>query len=303
MDKPLKFPIFFIGMPRSGTTVLFEAFSRHPDLAWPSNLTGRFPNYPYLEAVRALLDNKHWNVIGHKAQYGRHRLGNRYLPHPDEAYNFWNHYAGMDLGRSALDKTVPDDATMQALRQAVAAIVRLQRRQRFSAKFTGPPRITYLSNVFPEARFIHVVRDGRAVLHSLLRVGFWRKKGGYDDLFWDGNFPKSLLEEWERSNHDPGVLAAVQWRHIVSRCRTEARALNDGYYTEVKYEDFVANPEATLLRLTEFSDLSSCLEIGEYLKNAPRLINMNHKYAEDFSPEYIELLTRVMQPALSEYGY
>ena len=95
----------------------------------------------------------------------------------------------------------------------------------------------------------------------------------------------------------------MQWQHVVSRCRDEARALNAGGYTEVKYEDFVANPEATLQRLMEFSDLGYCPEIGKYLENARQLVNMNYKYAEDFSPEYTELLTRVMQPALREYGY
>ena len=36
-------PIFFVGMPRSGTTLVFEAVAAHEDLAWLSQHVQRAP--------------------------------------------------------------------------------------------------------------------------------------------------------------------------------------------------------------------------------------------------------------------
>ncbi len=44
-------PIFFIGFPRSGTTVAFEAFCQHRTLGWPSVYTERFPTHPGINVV------------------------------------------------------------------------------------------------------------------------------------------------------------------------------------------------------------------------------------------------------------
>ena len=181
MNDSLRQPVFFIGMPRSGTTVIFEVFSRHPQLAWPSNYTERYPRRPATEYIRALLDNRRWSVIGRKGQYGKHRLGNRYFPHPAEAYPFWNHYACAEFGRSYLRDRSLDDETIDRVRHAVADIVRIQGRNRFAAKFTGPPRIRYLAQIFPDARFIHVVRGWQGsgpffVASRLLEKKWWLRR-------------------------------------------------------------------------------------------------------------------------------
>ena len=40
-------PISSIGIPRSGTTIIYEAFARHKSLGWLTNLAQNFPHSPH----------------------------------------------------------------------------------------------------------------------------------------------------------------------------------------------------------------------------------------------------------------
>lgn len=290
-------PIFFIGMPRSGTTILFEAFARHASLAWPSKYTDRWPTLPWLNFTRV------FGVEGRKAQYAQTSPGNRLLPIPSEAYRFWNAVAHPEFARSYLWGTVPDSATKERVSKAVARIATWQRRARFAAKITGPSRIGFLSAIFPDAIFVHVVRDGRAVVQSLMRVKFWRNKGGMSAPFWHGGPDMPALAEWQASDRDPGALAAIQWKHVVTLARDEGAALEEGRYIETRYEDFVAEPVAQVQQLLQGCGLAESADVERYILGGVALSNMNMKFRKDFSPEYIERLTRLMEPCLTLCGY
>ena len=297
-------PIFFVGMPRSGTTILFEAFARHPDLAWPSNYSERRPQWPWLNLIRRLLDNRIVHLAGRKQQYAKVRFGNRYLPHPDEAYRFWDHYTGREFSREFLADVVVDADTRERVREAVMAILRWQGRPRFAAKLTGPPRIAFLNSIFPEAQFVHVIRDGRAVVHSLLKVGFWRRKGGFDGPFWRGGLSESELLGWQAAGRDAGELAAIQWRHIVAAARRESSALPQDRYREVKYEEFVASPHSVLSGLYDFCALSDADTGHGFLDHGGvGLKNMNAKFHDEVAPESARRITAALQPMLAELGY
>lgn len=96
-DTVLDKPIIFIGMPRSGTTILFERFAQHPELGWLSNYCEKQPAWPVLNLLCPLLDNPVVGLRGEKKQYSRLRLGNRFYPRPNESYAFWDHYTDSTL--------------------------------------------------------------------------------------------------------------------------------------------------------------------------------------------------------------
>jgi hypothetical protein len=41
-ESDVERPVFFIGMPRSGTSIVFAAFAAHRDLSWFSQYSARF---------------------------------------------------------------------------------------------------------------------------------------------------------------------------------------------------------------------------------------------------------------------
>jgi len=49
-----------------------------------------------------------------------------------------------------------------------------QKKPFFLHKYTGWPRALFLNAIFPRAKFVHVIRDGRAVASSLLQMPWWR---------------------------------------------------------------------------------------------------------------------------------
>lgn len=297
-------PIFALGAPRSGTTVFFEVFGRHQDLAWPSNYTERFPRQHGLNFIRRLLDNRFYCFYGMKPQYGAPWY-NKYLFRPGEAYDFWNTYSGLGkgfsrgylLGQEALPEAV------EGLNRATESIRKMQGRERFSCKLTGPSRLAYLNSVFPNAYYVHIIRHGKAVTESLMRVPFWKQGGGFDGPYWDGGFPEAYSKIWQESHASPGILTALQWRTIIEFTRQEAqRFVPKDRYIEIRYEDFVADPVGVVSRTYEFCGLDvpvTDLEkwTGEFVKK-----DMNRK-SSNLSAELDQQLGQLLGDTLAELGY
>lgn len=303
MHDRLARPIFVIGMPRSGTTVLFEALARHPDLGWVSNYCRMYPRAPWTNVCRLLLDNSLVHLHGHKKQYGRAPPYNLWLPQPDEAYEFWDAYAGTDFSRAALHGQPCSPDAAAALAAACAAVVRWQGRDRFSAKLTGPPRIAFLRSVFPDAHFVHLIRDGRAVVHSLLNIPFWRNQGGLERPFWSGLLSAAEMDLWEHGARDPALLAALQWKRVIELARIEKEALAPAQYVEIRYEDFTAAPHDVIAEVSRTCALAHAPQVHRALDAGPALRNMNTKFRSELSVASLTALSAVMEPMLGQLGY
>lgn len=296
-------PIFFLGMPRSGTTVVFEAFAKSTPLGWLSNYTEMWPTWPVANLLCPLLDNKLLNLRGNKKQYGKVVFGNRYLPQPVEAYNFWDHYSGRNFSRDYMLGVKAKPEEVVRIQLAVGRVLRYQIKKRLVTKLTGPGRVEYLSSVFPNATFVHLVRDGRAVVHSLMNVGFWKEKGGFEAPFWQGGLSDVELDLWHKKNNDPAMLCAMQWNKVVQTIQQECYLLNEDNYLVVKYEDYITDPQRELKRIAELTNCPSINSVISTIGNGASIVNMNDKYKQTFSAKTISLITDVMKPMLKEFDY
>ncbi len=253
--------------------------------------------------VRRILDNSFVSLTGKKGQHGPTVFGNRFLPQPSEAYSFWDIYTGQDFSRSYLRDQTADKSTVHRVHRAVGKLLAWQGRARFAAKITGPSRMAFLSSIFPDAKFVHIIRDGRAAVHSLLHVAFWREKGGLSKPFWRGGLSDADLQKWWESQQDPGVLAALQWKRVIEIARLESGTLENVGYQEIRYEDFVESPHVALRKMYSFCDLEDALLAHRHLERRDTLVNMNDKYRTDFGVVRIEKLSALMEPMLGSLGY
>ncbi len=299
LDKP----IFMIGVPRSGTTIIFEALCRHELLGWLTNYSEKFPSLPSLNLLRGIMDNSVFSIFGHKKQHGSTIPWNRYLPKPYESYAFWNYYARENFAEDYLIRIKANDAETIRVRNAVLKTVKYQGKQRFTTKLTGPGRIEYLNSIFPDAIFVHVIRDGRAVVDSLLRVPFWKANGGYDHPYWKNGFPDHYHQEWEYSGKQPSLLTALQWRNIIERTREEAMELEQGRYHEIYYEDWVKDPVASVNKLLNYCELPASTKVTRYVCENQHLKNMNRDSYSTMSDNELLTVSKAMQPLLEELGY
>ena len=97
-----------------------------------------------------------------------------------------------------------------------------------------------IESVLPEARFVHLVRDGRDVALSVLGM----------------NWGPSTVPE-----------AAFRWKKRILRSREQAPRI--GHYVELRYEDLVRDTEDTLQRICEFIELPYDEAMLRYHERAP----------------------------------
>jgi hypothetical protein len=103
-----------------------------------------------------------------------------------------------------------------------------------------------LAELFSEARFVHIIRDGRDVILSLLEMEWAREQApeGFDRLarFWGNNVMRGM---------DAG------------------RLLGPGRYHEVRYERLIDEPEPVLREVCEFLALAFEQQMLTYHEQLP----------------------------------
>jgi hypothetical protein len=303
-------PIFFIGMPRSGTTIMFEVFAAHPDLGWFSQYFNRLSRFPSLALLSRIADIDPRLRRRSERSDQRRRLSNYLRVGPSEAYFAWKRYSGSKFLDDFLVDTRASAEERARLHATISRILRYQGKSRFAAKVTGPPRIGYLTSLFGDARFVHVIRDARAVVQSLMRVPFWRDTSRLREPAWHNGLTRDELDIWERLGRSPLALAALEWRAVIRTARREASQLGressqlaSDRYREVRYEDFVSDPHAVLDQLISFCHLRQCAAPHEFLDMRFELRNMNRQSRDGFSAAEMRLFDEVAGDLLVELGY
>lgn len=294
-------PVFVIGTGRCGSTIVFEALALHEQLGWFSNYNERFPRATWAYAAPRVYDIPFIGARlprGAKKQYrqGFNRF-NRYLPAPNECYRKWDVLCGPKFKDRYLVGTEASDEEVADVHRSVGRVLRGQKRPRFAAKITGPSRIQFLQSIFPDIRFVHVVRDAKAVVNSLLNVRLWTDDGVIEEPRWLG-MPTTWEEEWESCGRTPLAMAAIQYRTIIETCNRErARFLQPEQYLEIRYEDFVADPSTVMGTIVAFCELPESPRVSAYVSTPGRYASMNRKYLEAFTPGEADLIDRIVTGA------
>ena len=128
------------------------------------------------------------------------------------------------------------------------------RRDRLLVKITGWPRIGFLDEIFEDARFVHILRDGRSVASSLLHVGFWT--GWYGPQGWRaGQLSSEDQATWDAYDRSFVALAGLEWRIQMRAIEAARRQLDPARFLEIRYESFCEQPLETYRRVLDFADL------------------------------------------------
>lgn len=114
---------------------------------------------------------------------------------------------------------------------------------------------------FKGAKFIYVVRDGRAVVNSQVGYHFWNGWSGPENGSW-GELSPARKEEWDRYGRSFVVLAAIQWKVLMDVMESAKTSLRKENFLELKYEDLCSDPLDTFRTVTEFCELKWTAELG-----------------------------------------
>jgi hypothetical protein len=247
-------PLFLVGAPRSGTSLVYKMLCLHPEAAWISNWNRLAPGVPSLAALNRLASRlpgaRHRAWFGDDSNayvYGdRRALSRRLLPMPVEGEPLFGR-AG--LGEAEISKSADlPHGVVEQLRRTFRSIERYSGGSYFiSKRVANNRRIPLLAEAFPGARFLEIVRDGRSVAQSLSTVDWWP----HSKVWWNGLTPA----EWEAEGRDPWELCAKSW---VEELKATSRGLSTvapNRVMRVRYEEFVAQPIQLLEEIKGFAGL------------------------------------------------
>lgn len=303
MTPQIDQPIFFIGMPRSGTTLLFATYATHPDLGWFSQYEERFPSLPGVAALARLTDLLPGSRKGVRRHTDKRSLAQRLQIAPIEAWEIWERCCGEKFRFEYLEgvRATPEERSLA--RRRVGRTLLLQGKPRFATKITGPARIEYLSSIFPDALFIHVIRDGRASAESIMRYPSWQGTYRMTLPAWRGGLAEADLAAWRERGSSPLELAALQWRAVVEGARREAAAHAPGRYHEVRFEDFVANPHLTIDELFTDTGLPSASRTHDYIDERLEIRDLSSSWRRRINAPEGEALDDLIGELLTSLGY
>lgn len=132
-------------------------------------------------------------------------------------------------------------------------------------------KVNFLSSVYPSAKFIHLVRDGRDVACSYR--GLSQVEGKHAP-----RFSSDLLS------------AADSWRMNMRKIKTSFKDIAEEQCMQVRYEDLVENPKGELVRIVQFLGY-------EY---APEMLNYyDEKYSHHYEPASFDKWKKMNKSAVS----
>jgi hypothetical protein len=197
---------FVCGVTRSGTTLVRLMLDSHPELAIPGETHWLPKLIKAFERSKQSADDAADVIIDHK------RWGDFHLD-------------GDDV-RARIQRLHPVTAA-DAIRAFYLTYAEREGKTRYGDKTPGyVQEMRRIQRVLPEARFVHIVRDGRDVSLSHMRM-----------------------------NWGPETYAASArlWRNRIRKARKMAPSID--HYMEIHFEDLVADTEGVLRGVCEFVEL------------------------------------------------
>jgi hypothetical protein len=273
---PPTFP-FIVARGRSGTTLLRAMFDAHPQMAVPheshfviqfAGRRGTFERPGGFDVDRFTRELfRHW------------------------AFHRWD--LPEDEVRRAYEAAPPRDFP-DAIRGLYGAFARHRGKTRYADKTPSYVlHVAALGALLPEAKVIHLVRDGRDVTLSYLATDFGSQTLGQ---------------------------AAIAWDRYVRAGREAGARLGPDRYLEVRYEDLLAEPQRVLEGLCAFVDLEfdermlrfheragsvlRGISHAEHHQNLKRPLTAGLRdWRRDMSPRGAEVFDVLAGDLLEELGY
>lgn len=285
---------FIIGTGRSGSSLLQELISRHAFVGFVSNAEDRFPR---LSSLLSPLNSGLYRATPKTlTRKGRLRFA------PSEGYRILAKEVSPILVEPFRDLTADDLTPWIEARFRMFFERRSRRSELLVHKFTGWPRSGFIHAAMPDARFVHLVRDGRAVANSLVQMPWWSGFSGPSAWRW-GTLDPADADAWEASGRSFVLLAGLEWKLLIEAHEAARAEIPPGQWFEIRYEDLIADPKEVLGLVLDFLDLPWNFAFERALNRYTFDSTRSTAYLKDLSTRNVKQLEDVLGPHLRRFGY
>jgi LPS sulfotransferase NodH len=271
-------PVFVMGCHRSGTNLLYDTLLSAGGFAV---YRGHLPIYEILIPRFGSLENPR----------NRKKIVHTWMRSKGFAR------AGVEAGPLSSKLLAKCRNGGDFMRIVMDEIAQSQGVQRWTVY--DPDNVLHVARIkrdIPDALFVHIIRDGRDIALSLMKMGGFRP------------FP------WNRRSR--GLLeTALYWDWMVHKGRQHGRQIPRDYI-EIHYEELVTQPRAVLARLGDFLDHDLDYDLiqrtglgrlresnSSFRGDEKETQNPVNRWKERLSHQQVVALEAIIGPALQEFGY
>lgn len=275
--------LFIVGCPRSGTTLLQRIVNAHPSIT--------------------ITHETHWIAKWYERRKGVTDEGT-VTPELVSRLAAYHRFERWPMEREDLERIISGDEPV-SYADFVSGFFDLY-REHSGKRLVGdktPEYVRYiptLHELWPRARFVQIIRDGRDVCLSATN---WKKSS-------------NLAERFPTWREHPTTTAALWWEWLTRLGREDGQPLGPTLYKEVRYESLVSDPAAECEALCDFLSLpydSGMLRFHEGresedpnldAKKAWRPVTSGlRKWQSQMFPDDIERFEAAAGDLLDELGY
>lgn len=273
--------VFVVGCPRSGTTLLQRMLDNHPLLAVAND------THFITRAAKRILRKDPQPLLTAELL---------------EAVKSYRRFYRMGLDEAEVANAAEDCPSYAEFVSRLYTLRGQKKQKQLSGEKTPDycRKMPVLHTLFPAARFVHIIRDGRNTALSTLNWATASKGPG----------------KWSLWDEDPVGTCALWWCWQAGMGQRDGSVLGADHYLQVRYEDLVAQPEKKLRSIAMFLGIpdSSAManyhagktkhEAGLSAKSAwlPPVKNLRD-WRNDMPAEDIDVFEGIAGDLLRENGY
>jgi hypothetical protein len=171
-------PVFIIGAPRTGSTILYQTLTNQLDVLYIDNLVCKFHKNLFFGFW---LSNKLFKQTAHNCFKSNHGVTSKCGLHaPSECGRFW--YRWLPSDRHFIDYDDITEEMVGQIRDKITAVINYFDKPLVFKNLNAGQRLRLLNRCFPNAKFIFIKRDPLFTAQSILKAK--REIGILDDEFW-----------------------------------------------------------------------------------------------------------------------
>ncbi len=296
-----KAPLFILGHWRSGTTFVHNVLSCDKRFGFTSTYQTVFPSavlfgQPFLKAVMR-------NVMPSKRLVDGLELRPD-LPQEEEFalsgmtpynyYNFWVYPQKMlEYARKYMFMQGMTAEERESFDEAFVKLVKLSMYNTGGERYLSknPPhtgRVKELLELFPDAKFIYLMRNPYTVFESTRS-------------FFSGTIEPLKFQDISQEELTSNIVEV--YKEMYEKYQSDKELIPAGNLIELKFEDFETDPLEMTRKIYETLGLEGFAEAEEAMRAYVGEKRSHKKNNYTYAPETVETVSKEWARALSEWGY